>query len=107
MNTLPPHVIRHTVVFRLKHPAQSAAERDFLAAAAHLAAIPGVERFEALRQVGTKNAYTLGLSMEFADAAAYRAYNEHPAHTQFVQQRWIPEVEDFLEIDYAQVDSSP
>ncbi len=101
MNTLPPNMIRHTVVFRLKHPAHSAAERDFLTAAARLATIPGVQRFEALRQVGSKNAYTLGLSMEFADTAAYRAYSEHPDHTQFVQQHWFAEVEEFLEIDYA------
>jgi len=35
-----------------------------------------------------------------ADAAAYAAYNEHPDHVRFVQERWIPEVGDFLEIDY-------
>jgi hypothetical protein len=38
--------------------------------------------------------------MEFADQAAYSAYNEHPAHVRFVSERWEPEVEDFLEIDY-------
>lgn len=39
--------------------------------------------------------------MEFADADACRRYNEHPDHTRFVQERWLPEVEEFLEIDYA------
>ena len=38
--------------------------------------------------------------MEFADAEAYRGYNEHPEHVRFVQERWIPEVADFLEIDF-------
>ena len=38
--------------------------------------------------------------MEFADAATYSAYNEHPAHQGFVQGRWIPEVEEFLELDF-------
>jgi hypothetical protein len=38
--------------------------------------------------------------MEFADAAAYAAYNEHPEHVRFVQERWLVEVEAFLEIDY-------
>lgn len=38
--------------------------------------------------------------MEFSDAAAYRAYNEHPDHVRFVQERWISGVEEFLEIDY-------
>jgi hypothetical protein len=94
-------MIRHTVVFRLKHPAGSAAETDFLAAARRLAtAIPGVQRFECLRQVSRKNPFTFGLSMEFADLAAYQVYNDHPEHTRFVQQRWLAEVEEFLEIDY-------
>src|SRR5687768_10530828 len=93
-------MIRHTVVFRLKHPAGSAAEREFLAAARELAAISGVMQFECLRQVSPKNAFTFGLSMEFPDSEAYRVYNEHPDHTQFLQQRWLPEVAEFLEIDY-------
>ena len=93
-------MIRHTVVFRLKHPAGSAAEQEFLRAAYELSAIPGVERFECLRQVGAKNAFTFGLSMEFADATAYQNYSDHPEHARFVQERWLPEVEEFLEIDY-------
>ena len=39
--------------------------------------------------------------MEFADQAAYEAYNEHPDHVAFVQDIWIPEVTDCIEIDYA------
>jgi hypothetical protein len=94
-------MIRHTVVFRLKHAPGSPAERDFLAAAQALVSIPGVEKFELLRQVGKKCAYTFGLSMEFADAEVYAHYNDHPAHVRFVQERWLAEVADFLEIDYA------
>ena len=59
-----------------------------------------MEKFECLRQTSSKNNFTFGLSMEFADAAAYAAYCDHPDHTAFVQQRWIPEVADFLELDY-------
>jgi heme-degrading monooxygenase HmoA len=92
--------IRHTVAFRLKHPAGSAAEADFLAAAAALVDIDGVEDFEVLRQVGAKNDFDFGISMEFADREAYDAYNEHPAHVRFVEERWLAEVEEFLEIDY-------
>jgi quinol monooxygenase YgiN len=94
-------MIRHTVVFRLKHPAGSDAEAEFLRAAAVLATVPGVQRFEALRQIGRKNAFHFGFSMEFADQAAYDGYDSHPDHTRFVRERWVPEVEDFLEIDYA------
>jgi hypothetical protein len=39
--------------------------------------------------------------MEFANQADYDAYNEHPLHVQFVNERWVTEVENFLEIDYA------
>lgn len=93
-------MIRHTVAFRLRHSPGSAEETDFLAAARALADIPGVERFEQLRQTSPKNDFALGFSMEFADQAAYDAYDGHPVHTAFVAERWVPEVEDFLEIDY-------
>ncbi|PZF82579.1 Dabb family protein [Jiangella anatolica] len=93
-------MIRHTVAFRLRHPAGSAQEQDFLRAALALADIPGVQRFEQLRQTSPKNEFTFGFSMEFADQAAYDGYNEHPVHVAFVADRWAGEVEDFLELDY-------
>ncbi|MFT5087747.1 MAG: heme-degrading monooxygenase HmoA [Planctomycetota bacterium] len=93
-------MIRHTVAFRLKHAAGSAEEKDFLATGQKLAAIPGVENFESLRQTSQKNNFHFGFSMEFASQAKYQAYNEHPEHVAFVEGRWIPEVEEFLEIDY-------
>jgi hypothetical protein len=94
-------MIRHTVVFRLKHARNSPEEAKFLALALKLADIKGVEKFEQLRQVSPKNDYHFGFSMEFADQAAYDGYNNHPDHVAFVQNVWIPEVEAFLEIDYA------
>ena len=97
-------MIRHTVVFRLKHAAGSAAEAAFLLAAMALATIPGVSSFERLRQTSKKNGYDFGFSMEFASAAEYEAYNAHPAHVDFVQTRWIPEVAEFMEIDYEPYD---
>ena len=93
--------IRHTVVFTLSHAEGSPEEADFLATAAGLAAIPGVEEFEILRETSPKNDYRFGISMEFAGPEAYTAYNEHPDHVRFVQERWLPEVTEFLEIDYA------
>jgi hypothetical protein len=93
-------MIRHTVAFKLKHDSGSAAEADFLSAALTLASIPGVARFEQLRQVSGKNPYTFGFSMEFADQSAYDRYNFHPDHVRFVEERWIPEVESFLEADF-------
>ncbi len=98
---MQPGRIRHTVSFRLRHPVGSDAERDFLAEAGRLSAIPGVEAFDVLAEVSPKNGFCFGISMEFADAAAYEAYNQHPAHVLFVEERWVDEVEEFLEIDYA------
>jgi hypothetical protein len=92
--------IRHTVVFTLSHPEGSAAEADFLAAAGALSALPGVEAFQILRETSPKNAYRFGISMEFAGPAAYEAYNNHPDHVRFVNDRWLAEVSDFLEVDY-------
>jgi hypothetical protein len=93
-------MIRHTVVFKLKHAAGSPAELDFLQSARKLADIPTVRKFECLRQISKKNSYDFGLSMEFTSPRDYQTYNEHPDHVHFVQTRWIPEVVDFLEIDY-------
>jgi hypothetical protein len=89
------------VSFTLAHPAGSAEERDFLDAARQLGAIPGVEAFEVLSEVSPKNEFRYGISMEFADQAAYQGYNAHPDHVRFVEERWLKEVADFLEIDYA------
>jgi hypothetical protein len=96
-------MIRHTVVFTLKHAQGSTEEAAFLRDAKVLAAIPGVEKFEQLRQVSPKNDFQFGFSMEFADQAAYSGYNDHPDHVAFVRDRWVPEVERFLEIDYVPV----
>ena len=93
-------MIRHTAVFRLKHEAGSAAEKDFLAAISKLRSISGLEKFEVLRQVSPKSEFKFGVSMEFANQAAYDGYNLHPDHVAFVQGRWIPEVAAFTEIDY-------
>lgn len=93
--------IRHTVAFTLAHPKGSQSELDFLEAAARLAVIPGVEAFELLAEVSPKNGYRFAISMEFADRVAYDAYNAHPDHVRFVEERWLAEVSDFLELDYA------
>ena len=100
MTDLAAGSIRHTVVFTLSHPEGSPAEAHFLAAAGALSALPGVEAFQILRETSPKNAYRFGISMEFAGPEAYTAYNEHPDHVRFVNDRWLPEVSDFLEVDY-------
>ncbi|MGN6436626.1 MAG: Dabb family protein [Agriterribacter sp.] len=93
-------MIRHSVIFKLKYAKGSAEETAFLRATEKLADIPGVTAFEQLQQVSRKNKFDYGLSMEFANQQAYDVYNNHPAHTAFIQEFWIQGVEDFLEIDY-------
>jgi quinol monooxygenase YgiN len=101
MTALSGPRIRHSVAFALQHADGSAEEAAFLDALRALAAIPGVEAFEVVTEVSPKNHYRHGVSMEFADRAAYDAYDAHPDHRAFVAQRWVPEVADFLEIDFA------
>lgn len=93
-------MIRHSVVFSLRHEAGSAEEAAFLRDARVLADIPGVRNFEQLRQVSPKTDFAFGFAMAFDDDAAYAAYNAHPDHVAFVANRWVPEVERFMEIDY-------
>jgi len=93
-------MIRHTVVFTLKHPDGSIEERTFLEDALVLTRIPGVRNFERLKQVSAKNSFRFGFSMEFENQQAFDAYNTHPLHVDFVRERWLTEVADFQEIDY-------
>ncbi len=96
-------MIRHTVVFTLRHPAGSSAEVEFLAAARVLSDIPGVQHFEQLRQVSPKSDFAFSFSMAFSDERAYEAYNQHPTHVSFVQTRWETEVEAFQEMDFVRL----
>ena len=93
-------MIRHTVVFKFKPSVDSIAAQNFFVAAKRLATIHGVQNFESLRQIGKKNNYEFGLSMEFANETIYEQYNKDPLHEQFIQQYWLPSVAEFMEIDY-------
>ncbi len=92
--------VRHSVVFKLKHPKGSAEEKVFLDAARKLSSIAGVNRFECLVQVSSKNDFDYGLSMEFESSQAYEAYQKDPSHDAFVKTYWVNNVKDFLELDF-------
>lgn len=96
-------MIIHTVLFRLKHAKGSADEAAFLKTADVLTRIPGVENFQKLRQVSSKNDFAFCFSMEFASQTEYDFYNAHPDHVAFVQGKWMPEVEAFMEVDYVKL----
>lgn len=95
--------IRHSVIFKFKDTISPSDETAFFNAAKELAQIPGVQRFELLKQTSKKNPYAYGISMEFATQTLYEQYNNHPAHTLFIQNHWLKNVADFLEIDYEEM----
>ncbi|MBE9463409.1 Dabb family protein [Dyadobacter subterraneus] len=95
-------MITHSVFFKLKHPKGSAEEKTFLNAAIELSSIPGVNNFQCVQKVGKSNKFDYGLTMEFDDQKSYDEYSAHPDHVQFVEQLWLKNVDDFLEIDYVQ-----
>jgi hypothetical protein len=96
-------MIRHTVVFRLIHERGSQKEKEFLTLARKLQEISTVRNFECLRQVSTKNQFDFGLSVEFENQDGYDFYNIHPCHEAFVKDCWVPEVKEFMEIDYVRL----
>ncbi len=93
--------IQHTVVFRLSHAEGSEGERAFVEdARSALTSIPGVTEFAVNDQISAKSDLRLQFSMVFDSDEAYRAYNEHPTHVEFVETRWVPEVVAFQEYDF-------
>ncbi|REE78811.1 stress responsive alpha/beta barrel protein [Paenibacillus taihuensis] len=93
--------IQHMVIFDLKHAADSAEAATFLKDGERLLkSIPVVRNFQAFNQVSAKNDYRYGFSMVFDNQADYETYNAHPVHVDFVENRWVPEVARFLEIDF-------
>jgi heme-degrading monooxygenase HmoA len=94
-------MVRHTVIFTFKKGADSDSQKEFFIAAQKLSAIPGVKKFELLKQTSKKNKFDFGISMEFDDYSQYDQYNNHKDHLLFIQQYWLKDVDDFLETDYA------
>jgi len=92
--------MRHTVVFKLNHDKGSEEEKVFFAALDKLAAISGVENFKYWKEISRKNTFDYILTMDFSGQQAYDLYNQHPDHVVFVQNVWLKEVKDFIEIDY-------
>ncbi len=93
--------IQHGVIFSLKHEKGSAEAAKFLADGRNtLMEIPVVKNFQAFNQVSPKNDYDYGFSMIFDTMEDYQTYNNHPNHVAFVENRWMKEVDKFLEIDF-------
>ena len=94
--------IQHMVIFNLPYPKGSTKAKNFLLDGTRvLTGISVVQNFQAFKQVSIKNNYQYGFSMVFANQKDYNTYNNHPDHVSFVQDRWMKEVTEFLEIDFA------
>lgn len=93
-------MIRHSVILKLNSELSLVDKKAFFEAVDGLKEIPGVHKFEVLKQVSTKNEFEYGISMEFENQKNYDDYAKHPLHTAFLQNFWAKSVTDFLEIDY-------
>ncbi len=100
-STTTSNEIQHMVIFNLPYAEGSVEAGKFLEDGTRiLTAIPVVKNFQAFQQVSEKNDFQYGFSMVFANQEDYNTYNMHPDHVAFVQERWMKEVTDFLEIDF-------
>ena len=95
--------LRHAGIFNFKATVSESQKHEFFVALKALEEITGVEKMEVSRQTSPKNKFKYGFSMEFASPEMYQAYSIHPQHDAFVQEFFIPLVEDFMEIDTEQL----
>lgn len=93
-------MLRHSVILKLKSDISTEEKQAFFEAVDALATLPNVQKFEVLKQISPKNKFEYGISMEFDSQEEYDTYSNHPQHVAFIENWWIPNVEDFLEIDY-------
>jgi hypothetical protein len=91
--------LRHAGIFNFKATVSESQKHAFFVALKALEEINGVEKLDVSRQTSSKNKFKYGFSMEFASNEIYQAYSIHPKHDAFVQDYFIPLVEDFMEID--------
>ena len=100
-STLGSSQIQHGVIFTLKYEKGSPEANLFLEDGRRiLTGIPVVQNFQVYDQVSKKNDFQYGFTMVFDNMEDYTTYNEHPDHVAFVEERWMKEVVDFLEIDF-------
>jgi hypothetical protein len=85
----------HVVIF-FTDPAQPAAADQLVAGAEkYLRAIPGVKQFHVGRMAPSHRpvvdqSYQVALNLTFADKKSQDAYQDHPAHVEFVEKVFKP-----------------
>jgi hypothetical protein len=94
------NIYRHMVIFDLHSGTDSEETSLFLSDGERiLTDIPGIKDFQVCRQVSPKNDFPFCFLMDFDSIEIFKAYEQHPNHSGFVNERWIPEVSRFMEID--------
>lgn len=97
--------IRHMVVFNLKYDKDDPRNRGFMETAKKVfAGIPNAQNVMQCYEISPKNGYDYGFSFDFMTPDDYTAYNNHPDHCKFVEERWNNEVTDFMEIDFEEME---
>lgn len=99
--------LHHTVFFKLIHEKNSVGEQIFFDETKKLSKIPSVNSFQIVNESSSKNNFDYGLIMTFSDQPAYHEYNRNPLHLKYVQEIWLPQVADFLELDWRLIEAYP
>lgn len=94
-------MIQHMVLFNLKHRENSLEEKAFFHCLKKLSLIPEVNNLKHLRQLSQKNPFKYALSMTFDSLKSYQYYLEDVRHKSFVENYWLAEVTEFMELDLA------
>ena len=88
------------VVFKLMHAKGSEEEKKFLEdSESILGSIPYAAKFMVCHEVSPKNGFDYGFSFDFMSKEDYQNYNNDPRHINYVNERWLKEVTEFMEID--------
>ena len=93
-------MITHSVFFKLVYAEGSKEEAAFFKEVEKLKSIPTIKSFSYVDEISPKNDYRYGLVLSFDNQDDYDFYNKHSKHQWFVENVWIPQVAEFLEIDY-------
>lgn len=100
-------MFRHTIAFRLRHARGSLQEKAFLRDAKVLAEIPGIGRFEQLRQTSPADDFHFMFALTFESQDAFELFRVHPKYRQFYDERWTREVSASLAFSGALIVALP
>lgn len=94
-------MICHVVLVRLRPEVDENETAAFLLKAREiLAPIPGVENFNAGRNIRRESAFPVALVMEFANEGRLQAYQVHAEHQRFLKDVIGPIIEEKQVYDY-------